>query len=72
MPYITNASRSLADAIIKQEYGKTASEMNLTIVNTIVRLFTKLQMSIDEIAEVTGLEAKAVHDTLKKQKLIKK
>lgn len=71
MRYTTQASRDVADAMTKVTFGKTASEMNATIVNTIVRLYSKLKMSIDEIAEVMDIEAKVVYDTLKKQKLVK-
>ena len=79
MPYITQVSLDLADHIAKEAIGKTYSELttdvkekDATIVNAIVHLYSKMLMSIDEIAEVTKLESTFIYDTLKKRKLIRK
>ena len=72
MPYITQTSRNLIDALAKQAYGRTYAEMDSTIVNTIVQLYATIQMSIEQIAEVTNLDVQFVQDTLKKKKLLNK
>ena len=46
--------------------------MDSTIVNTIVYLYSQIQLGIEEIAEATKLDVQFVHDTLKKKKLLKK
>ena len=72
MPYITQTSRNLIDALAKQAYGRTYAEMDSTIINTIVQLYTTIQMTIEQIAAVTKLDVQFVQDTLKKKKLLKK
>ena len=79
MPYITQTSRNLVDALAKQAYGMSVAEFKeenqsqtATIVNTIVQLYSAIQMSIEQIAEITKLDVQFVHDTLKKKKLLKK
>jgi hypothetical protein len=69
---ITQASRNVADALTKQAYGRTFKEVDATVTNAITRLFSKLQMSITEIADFLEIEAQLVSDVLKKHKLIKK
>lgn len=72
MAYITHRTRDMVDAMAKGAFGESVSELKTTVTNTIVNLYSKMQLSVDEIAEAMGLEAKEVHDVLKKQKLIKK
>jgi hypothetical protein len=72
MVYTTQTSRDTVDALAKQAFGQTVTEIDTALVKTIIILFTKVKMSIDEIAEDTGLQAKFIHDLLKKHKLIKK
>ena len=71
MIYTTQTSRDTIDALAKQAYGKTFAEYDATITKTIIRLFSKLKMNIDEIAEFMEIEVKSVYDVLKKHKLVK-
>lgn len=64
-------SRNVADALGKQAYGKTFAEMDASITSAIIRLYSKVQMSIDEIAETLQMEKEAILSVLKKHKLIK-
>jgi hypothetical protein len=69
---VTWRSRNAVDALAKQAFGHSVTEMDATIVNAILRLYTKLKLSIDEIAEVMGREPAIVTAVLKKHKLLKK
>ena len=72
MPYITQTSRNLVDALAKQTFGLSVVEMDNSLVNTIVYLYSQIQLGIEQIAEVTKLDVQFVEDTLKKKKLLKK
>ena len=72
MPYITQTSRNLVDALAKQAFGLSVVEMDNSLVNTIVYLYSQVQLGIEEIAEATKLDVQFVQDTLKKKKLLKK
>ena len=72
MPYITQTSRNLVDALAKQTFGLSVVEMDNSLVNTIVYLYSQVQLGIEEIAEATKLDVQFVQDTLKKKKLLKK
>ncbi len=49
-------SRNVADALTKQAYGLSPKEMDTTIANTIVLLYSQMQMSIEDIAEKLRLK----------------
>jgi hypothetical protein len=70
--YTTQATRNLADTLAKQSYGKSVAEYDNIVVKTITRLFAKMQMTIDSIAEFMEIDQETVVNVLKKQKLIKK
>jgi predicted transcriptional regulator len=65
-------SRNVADALTKQAYGLSPKEMDAALTNTIVQLFSKLKMTVEQIAEITKIEASAILLLLKKHKLITK
>jgi hypothetical protein len=71
MIYTTQTSRNTIDALAKQAYGKTFTEMDTAIVSTIKHLYAKAKMSVNEIADVTQLEVEFITSVLKKYKLIK-
>ena len=48
---ITQASRNVADALTKQAYGKTFTEVDNSLGKTIILLYSQMQMSIEDIAE---------------------
>jgi hypothetical protein len=69
---ITQASRNVADALGVQAYGKSIKELDATVTNAITRSFSKLKMSIEEIADFLDIKVDEVVFVLKKHKLIKK
>jgi Putative transposase, YhgA-like len=71
MIYTTQTSRNMIDALAKEAYGKTFTEMDTAIVSTIKHLYAKAKMSENEIANVTQLEVEFITSVLKKYKLIK-
>ena len=71
MVYTTQTSRDSIDALAKQAYGKTFAEVDATATNAITRLYSKLKMSIEEIADFLEIETKTVLDVLETHKLIK-
>ena len=68
----TDATRGLIDVLARKEYSRTFAEVDAALTNTIVRLFSKLQMTVEQIAEITEIESNAILLVLKKHKLIKK
>ena len=48
---ITQASRNVADAMGIQAYGKSIKKLDATVTNAITRSFSKLKMSIEDIAD---------------------
>lgn len=72
MKYLSEQSLSLADAILEVEYGKSASGLLEERASSIALLYTKFQVSIEEIAQNLKLDTKTVRGILKKQGLIKK
>ncbi len=69
---ITQASHFYIDMLSKQAYGRTFKEVDASITNAIIHLYSKVQMSIDEIAGTLQMEKKAVSSVLKKHKLLQK
>jgi hypothetical protein len=72
MIYTTQTSRNMVDALAKQAYGKTFTEVDAALARTIVFLFSDMKVSIEQIAEKVEIEVQFVIDVLKKHKLIKK
>jgi hypothetical protein len=71
MIYTTQTSRNMVDALAKQTYGKTFTEVDAALARTIVFLFSDMKVSIEQIAEKVEIEVQFVIDVLKKHKLIK-
>ena len=69
---ITQAGRNVADALGKQAYGKSIKELDATVTNTIIHLFSESKISINDIAIIMSLEVEFITSILKKYKLIKK
>jgi predicted DNA-binding protein YlxM (UPF0122 family) len=70
--YITQTSRNSVDALAKQTFGKTFTEVDASLTKTIIFLFSEIKISMEEIADKIGVDVKTVYNVLKKQKLIKK
>jgi Putative transposase, YhgA-like len=71
MIYTTQTSRNMVDALAKEAFGQSVTEMDTTVTNAITRLYSKLKMSIEDIADFLEIEANLVLEVLKKNKLIK-
>ncbi len=69
---MTEASYGLINALEKQAYGKTFREVDTALTNAITRSFSKLKMSVEEIADFLDLKVEEVIFVLKTHKLIKK
>ena len=61
---------NMADAMARGAFGISVTEVQEKIKNIIIRSYTKLGMSIDEIAEFVGEEPKKIYTILLKEKLI--
>jgi hypothetical protein len=71
MIYTTQTSRNMVDALAKEAFGQTVTEMDTTIVTTIKHLYSEAKMSINDIANIMRLEVEFITSVLKKYKLIK-
>jgi Putative transposase, YhgA-like len=72
MIYTTQTSRNMVDALAKEAFGQSVTEMDATVTKTILFLFSEVKISVEDISEKIGIEIKTVYDVLKKHKLIKK
>ncbi|HNI43132.1 MAG TPA: Rpn family recombination-promoting nuclease/putative transposase [Chitinophagales bacterium] len=70
--YLTKKSLAIADAILEAEYGKTYTQINDTITQTIKNFYLKSKLSPEEIADFMGLEVAEVLKILRQQKLTKR
>lgn len=78
MPYVTDVTRNLVDSMTLNLFGESYKDLKAerektekSLINSIVFMYTKSNLTVDEISEILQTDKDFVKQTLKSKKLLK-